>query len=152
MENKRNVMHYFYKIWKDGKPYEVTENYGPEIVLEKEPTVLDYANSIGASQVYRYVVFDNGTYEREIVYSGDVEKDLNDVWNSIKNLADIDLDYVLEKLGYAEAEKISIYGLHEYPNLEKYGDIEKLILFLDKYRRTVYAKLNAVDKISDNTK
>lgn len=47
-------------------------------------------------------------------------------FTALDRLKTIDLDYVLEKLGYEEAEEVSCYGIHDYPTLEMSGDIEVL--------------------------
>lgn len=57
---------------------------------------------------------------------------MNKYQESLNRLANIDLDYVLEKLGYEGAEKVSFYGINDYPNLEKQGDIDLLQELVDK--------------------
>lgn len=50
----------------------------------------------------------------------------NECKQSLRNLENINLDVVLDELGYEKAEEISIYGINDYPTLEKQGDIEVL--------------------------
>lgn len=50
----------------------------------------------------------------------------NECKQSLKKLENINLDIVLDELGYEKAEEISIYGINDYPTLEKQGDIEVL--------------------------
>lgn len=50
----------------------------------------------------------------------------NECKQSLRNLENINLDIVLDELGYEKAEEISIYGINDYPTLEKQGDIKVL--------------------------
>lgn len=51
---------------------------------------------------------------------------MNEYQEAIERIKTIDLDVVLDKLGYNLAEDVSIYGIHDYPNLEMSGDIKAL--------------------------
>lgn len=57
---------------------------------------------------------------------------MNKYQEALERLSSIDLDLVLEELGYEKAGKISDYGMNDYPNLEMYGDIETLKELVDK--------------------
>lgn len=52
--------------------------------------------------------------------------------NALDRLSSVDLDFVLDKLGYEVANQISTYGIHDYPNLEMQGDLNLLQECLDK--------------------
>lgn len=52
---------------------------------------------------------------------------------ALKNLEQINLDIVLDQLGYEIASKVSIYGINDYPTLEKQGDIEILKELIYRY-------------------
>lgn len=43
------------------------------------------------------------------------------------------MDIVLDQLGYEIASKVSIYGINDYPTLEKQGDIEILKELIYRY-------------------
>ena len=45
---------------------------------------------------------------------------------ALRNLENINLDIVLDELGYEKAEEVSVYGINDYPTLEKQGDIDVL--------------------------
>lgn len=62
-----------------------------------------------------------------------LQEEIRDYKQALQNLADIDLDLVLEELDYEKADRISIYGACDYPNLEKSGDIAALQTLIDKY-------------------
>lgn len=49
---------------------------------------------------------------------------------ALQRLRTINLDIVLDELGYEKAEAVSFYGMNDYPTLEMSGDLdlfEKLI-------------------------
>ena len=50
----------------------------------------------------------------------------NECKQSLRNLENINLDIVLDELGYEKAEEVSVYGINDYPTLEKQGDIDVL--------------------------
>lgn len=57
---------------------------------------------------------------------------MNKYKEALARLSGIDLDRVLEKLGYKESDRISDYGMCDYPNLEKQSDIETLLELVKK--------------------
>lgn len=57
---------------------------------------------------------------------------MNKYRQSLDNISSIDLDRVLEKLGYEEADRISVYGACDYPNNEMTYDIENLLELVNK--------------------
>lgn len=52
---------------------------------------------------------------------------------ALRNLETINLDIVLEELGYEKAEKVSLYGMNDYPTLEKQGDIDVLRELIEEH-------------------
>lgn len=57
---------------------------------------------------------------------------MNKYMEALNNISSIDLDMVLNELGYEKAEEISVYGMNDYPNLEMTGDIETLLELVEK--------------------
>lgn len=57
---------------------------------------------------------------------------MNKYRQSLDNISSINLDRVLEKLGYEEADRISVYGMCDYPNIEMTGDIANLLELVNK--------------------
>lgn len=47
-----------------------------------------------------------------------------DYEGALLRLSSIDLDFVLDKLGYKDADKVSDYGICDYPNLEMQKDLD----------------------------
>lgn len=43
---------------------------------------------------------------------------------ALERLRTINLDIVLDELGYEKAESVSCYGIHDYPTLEMSGDLD----------------------------
>lgn len=64
-------------------------------------------------------------------------------FTALARLQTINLDYVLEKLGYEEAEEISCYGIHDYPTLEMSGDIEVLKDVAEEF----YEMIDSIDSL-----
>jgi hypothetical protein len=56
---------------------------------------------------------------------------------ALERLSNINLDIVLDELGYALADKISPYGIHDYPSLEMSGDIKTIKQALTNYANMV---------------
>lgn len=52
---------------------------------------------------------------------------------ALRNLETINLDIVLEELGYEKAEEVSWYGMNDYPTLEKQGDIDVLRELIEEH-------------------
>lgn len=52
---------------------------------------------------------------------------------ALRNLETIDLDIVLDELGYEKAEMVSWYGMNDYPTLEKQGDIDVLRELIEEH-------------------
>lgn len=52
---------------------------------------------------------------------------------ALKNLENINLDIVLDELGYEKAEQVSWYGMNDYPTLEKQGDIDVLRELIEEH-------------------
>lgn len=48
---------------------------------------------------------------------------MNKYQNALERLSKIDLNMVLDELGYERSQMISDYGMNDYPNIEMYGDI-----------------------------
>lgn len=43
---------------------------------------------------------------------------------ALQRLRTINLDIVLDELGYEKAESVSFYGMNDYPTLEMSGDLD----------------------------
>lgn len=52
---------------------------------------------------------------------------------ALRNLETINLDIVLDELGYEKAEQVSWYGMNDYPTLEKKGDIDVLRELIEEH-------------------
>lgn len=80
----------------------------------------------------------------------DLEKLLNEYSckQALKNLEQINLDIVLDQLGYEIASKVSIYGINDYPTLEKQGDIEILKELIYRYFNNTFDDTNNDDVVS----
>ena len=52
---------------------------------------------------------------------------------ALRNLETINLDIVLDELGYEKAEMVSWYGMNDYPTLEKQGDIDVLRELIEEH-------------------
>ena len=52
---------------------------------------------------------------------------------ALRNLETINLDIVLDELGYEKAEEVSQYGMNDYPTLEKQGDIDVLRKLIEEH-------------------
>ena len=67
---------------------------------------------------------------------------------ALMNLESINLDIVLDKLGYDIASKVSVYGINDYPTLEKQGDIEILKELIYRYFNNIFDDTNNDDVVS----
>lgn len=66
---------------------------------------------------------------------------MNKYQNALERLSKIDLNMVLDELGYERAQIISDYGMNDYPNIEMYGDISVLKELVEKETpKKVYKK------------
>lgn len=52
---------------------------------------------------------------------------------ALRNIETINLDIVLDELGYEKAEMVSWYGMNDYPTLEKQGDIDVLRELIEEH-------------------
>lgn len=52
---------------------------------------------------------------------------------ALRALETINLDIVLDELGYEKAEQVSWYGMNDYPTLEKQGDIDVLRELIEEH-------------------
>ena len=57
---------------------------------------------------------------------------MNKYQNALERLSKIDLNMVLDELGYERSQMISDYGMNDYPNIEMYGDICTLKELVEK--------------------
>lgn len=64
---------------------------------------------------------------------------------ALRNLETINLDIVLEELGYEKAEKVSWYGMNDYPTLEKQGDIDVLRELIEEHFDNPPLELNDLE-------
>lgn len=74
---------------------------------------------------------------------------MNKYRQSLDNISSIDLDRVLEKLGYEEADRISVYGMCDYPNIEMTGDIANLLELVNK-EEVLEKRVSVLEKALDN--
>lgn len=64
---------------------------------------------------------------------------------ALRNLETINLDIVLDELGYEKAEQVSWYGMNDYPTLEKQGDIDVLRELIEEHfkdKKTLKERFN----------
>lgn len=64
---------------------------------------------------------------------------------ALRALETINLDIVLEELGYEKAEMVSWYGMNDYPTLEKQGDIDILRELINEHfkdKKTLKERFN----------
>ena len=52
---------------------------------------------------------------------------------ALERLRTINLDIVLDELGYEKAESVSDYGIHDYPTLEMSGDLDVFAELIELY-------------------
>lgn len=74
-------------------------------------------------------------------------------FTALKRIQTINLDYVLEKLGYEGAEEVSCSGIHDYPTLEMSGDIEVLKDVTEEFYEmvdSIDSLINVLTKEKDN--
>lgn len=67
---------------------------------------------------------------------------------SLRNLENINLDIVLDELGYEKAEQVSWYGMNDYPTLEKQGDIDVLRELIEEHfkdKKTLKERMNVYE-------
>ena len=70
----------------------------------------------------------------------------NECKQSLRNLENINLDIVLDELGYEKAEEVSIYGINDYPTLEKLGDINVLRELIKEHYENPPLKIEEIKK------
>ncbi len=70
----------------------------------------------------------------------------NECKQSLRNLENINLDVVLDELGYEKAEEVSIYGINDYPTLEKLGDINILRELINEHFSNPPLKIEELKK------
>lgn len=64
---------------------------------------------------------------------------------ALRALETINLDIVLDELGYEKAEQVSWYGMNDYPTLEKQGDIDVLRELIEEHfkdKKTLKERFN----------
>lgn len=67
---------------------------------------------------------------------------------ALRNLETINLDIALDELGYEKAEEVSIYGINDYPTLEKQGDIDVLRELIEEHfkdKKTLKERMNGYE-------
>lgn len=70
----------------------------------------------------------------------------NECKQSLRNLENINLDVVLDELGYEKAEEVSIYGINDYPTLEKLGDINILRELINEHFSNPPLKIDELEE------